>query len=214
MIITGNSISALGLYAKNQSSQRQVSSAEAATTADTATSTTKFTLSSEGKRMALSDLTPIDMSSKQITVPDSEELRSLMATIKQEEQNQRSRYSESGISNYEQQLIKQGNQQQTAVIKLDGQVVGSFSDQGSFFSSNAMGALVSSANGDQNAMAATLKAKYGSRIEIQTFAPGQGPTYAQVEKSIYGTDYFSRIPQAVADFRKEATSWLSSNSQS
>ena len=214
MIITGNSISALGHYAKNQPTQRQVSSAESATTADTATSTTTITLSAEGKRMALSDLTPINISAKQIIVPDSEELRAAMERIKQAEQNLRSLYSASGISNYEQQLIKQGNQQQTAVIKLDGQVVGSFSDQGSFFSSNAMGALVSEANGDQNAMAAILKAKYGSRIEIQTFAPGQGPTYAQVEKSIYGTDYFSRIPQAVADFRQEATSWLSNHSLS
>jgi len=213
MIITGNSISALGLYAKNQSSQRQVSSTEAATTADTATSTTKFTLSQEGKRMALSDLMPIDMSSKQITIPNAEELQATIERAKQVQQGMNSLYSESGINNYEQQLIKQGNQQQTAVIKLDGQVVGSFSDQGSFFSSNAMGALVSNSNGDQNAIAATLKAKYGSRVEIQTFAPGQGPTFAQVEKSIYGTDYFSRIPQAVADFRKEATSWLSSNSQ-
>lgn len=121
------------------------------------------------------------------------------------------RYSPQGIADYEQGMINAGNERQTAVIRLNGKIVGSFSEHGSFFASNAMGASLSSAKGDQATMAKMLKDKYGSSVNIQTFAPGKGPTWAELEKSMYGTDYFSRIPGLMAQYRQEAAEWLQNN---
>lgn len=178
--------------------------------ADPAVSATQVSISSAGMALAQGTLIPIDMSRLAVQKLDpaiEQKLKEMFAA-------EAKRYSPQGISNYEQGMINAGNERQTAVIRLNGKIVGSFNEHGSFFASNAMGASLSGANGDQAAMAKMLKDKYGSSVDIQTFAPGSGPTWAQLEKSMYGTDYFSRIPALVSQYRQEATNWLQNNPMS
>lgn len=178
--------------------------------ADTATT---VTLSQAGKDQAyrVENFQAIAATNlKQVT--DPAELAEWKSRLDEMNQQITAFYSEQNVQEMAVQLQRQGNEHQTAVIKLDGKIVGSFSASGSYFTQNAMGSLVSSAEGDQNAMANILKQKYGNRIEIQNYAQGQGPTFAQLEKNLYGTDYFARAAESVASFRAEAADWRRNNS--
>lgn len=197
--VTATSLTAPSLSTRHKSTDEAASSA------------TQVSISSAGRAMAQGTLIPIDMSYQSIHKPDAETMERLNKMLAEYDRTMRDTYSPHGVSNYEQGLINAGNARQNAVIRLNGKIVGSFSDQGSFFASNAMGESLSSANGDQAAMTKLLKDKYGSSVDIQNFAPGTGPTWAELEKSMRGTDYFSRIPGLVAQFRQEAADWLRNN---
>lgn len=178
-----------------------------------ANSASTVTLSQEGKDQAYKvDNLKVIAVTQLTQVTDPAVLAELKSRIDEVNQQMTSFYSEKNVQEMADRLQSQGNEHQTAVIKLDGKVVGSFSASGSYFTQNAMGSLVSSAEGDQNAMANILKQKYGNRIEIQHYAQGQGPTFAQLEKSLYGTDYFARAAESVANFRAEAADWRRNNS--
>ncbi len=121
-------------------------------------------------------------------------------------------HSETGIEEMAAQLQKQGDDPQKAVIRLDGKIVGSLGTTYGLMTyrlmtSNALGALIEDSGGDHEAALARLQSQFGSRLEIERFADGQGPSYATVDQQMNGGNYAARMADTLADFRREAALW-------
>lgn len=120
-------------------------------------------------------------------------------------------YSEAGIQEMAAQLQKQGDDPQKAVIRLDGKIVGSLGTTYGLMTTNALGALIEDSGGDHEAALARLQSQFGSRLEIERFADGQGPSYATVDQQMNGGNYAARMADSLADFRREAALWQANN---
>ncbi len=96
---------------------------------------------------------------------------------------------------------------QTAVIKQNGEVVGTMSRSGTMFTSNAMGRLVQESGlSDPHSIESLLKERFGGSIKVETFAEGAGPSYAEVHNSIYSESYESLIDRQTAEYQREMSS--------
>lgn len=145
--------------------RRQDSAAQAAKNASTIVS-----LSAEGRQLAYGRPETSDR-----TTPDEtpETIHRAHAQPAVFGRQMSGAYPAAAAANYQAQLDGQSDAGQEVVFKLDGRVVGSISSAGTFFSDSELGLLAASAGDNPQAVAANLRRHFGSRIEVQTFAPGR-----------------------------------------
>ncbi|AWB65914.1 hypothetical protein C2869_05410 [Saccharobesus litoralis] len=76
---------------------------------------------------------------------------------------------------------------QHTVIEKNGQVIGSFGENGfKFFASNGDGVRNSDDSINVEATLEALKEKYGASLEIKQYELGEGPTWAEIYEKTYG----------------------------
>ncbi|RRC97703.1 hypothetical protein EHS89_16105 [Amphritea balenae] len=81
---------------------------------------------------------------------------------------------------------KQINTPQSTVVKLQGEIVATFGENGfQTFFKNSDGRLVQPGSSQYEVVAA-LKSKYGAALDINTFPSGTGPTEADIFEQMHG----------------------------
>lgn len=81
---------------------------------------------------------------------------------------------------------KQINTPQSTVVKLQGEIIATFGDNGfQTFFKNSDGRLVQPGSSQYEVIAA-LKSRYGAALDISTFPAGKGPTEADIFEQKHG----------------------------
>jgi len=96
----------------------------------------------------------------------------------------------------QQQIDKQNGVHQTTVIERNGQVIASFGENGWRHFQNTSDFSQSFINQTDAQVIDALKQKYGSTLNVKTFADGQGPTYGDIFERINGYP-----PAPLVDYR-------------
>lgn len=109
-------------------------------------------------------------------------------------------------ADYEAQLQRQGEVKQTALIKQNNSIIGSISPTGITSFGNSFGQALHSAglsaSSPLSAIESFLNKQYGGDVTLETFAPGQAPSYADVHNSVYQQPYASLVAQQTQSYQQ------------
>ena len=118
-------------------------------------------------------------------------------------------FSIPGINEYQNQLEKQGQMEQSMVISKGGQVVGAVGrDGGAMFQESSIQGLWKKANGDPAGFAQLLKQQ---GYQVDTYQPGEGPPYAAVHEMIHHESYETLMARQSVEYCRELSSWSGSS---
>lgn len=110
-----------------------------------------------------------------------------------------------GINEYQSQLEKQGQMEQSMVISKGGQVVGAIGrNGGAMFQESSIQGLWQKANSNPADFAQLLKQQ---GYQVQTYQPGTGPSYAGVHEMIHHESYETLIARQSVEYCRELSSW-------
>ena len=110
-----------------------------------------------------------------------------------------------GLNEYRNQLEKQGQMEQSMVIRKGGQVVGTVGrDGGAMFQESALQGLWNSASCNPAAFSQLLKQQ---GYVVGTYQPGDGPSYAEVHEMIHRESYETLVARQSVEYSRELSSW-------
>ena len=110
-----------------------------------------------------------------------------------------------GINEYQSQLEKQGQMEQSMVISKGGQVVGAVGrNGGTVFQESSIQGLWQRANSNPAGFAQLLRQQ---GYEVETYRPGAGPRYAEVHEMIHHESYETLIARQSVEYCRELSIW-------
>jgi hypothetical protein len=110
-----------------------------------------------------------------------------------------------GINEYQSQLEKQGQMEQSMVISKRGQVVGAVGRNGeAMFQESSIQGLWQKANSNPADFAQLLRQQ---GYQVETYQPGVGPNYAGVHEMIHHESYETLIARQSVEYCRELSSW-------
>ena len=113
-------------------------------------------------------------------------------------------FSMPGISEFQNQLEKQGQMEQSIVIKKGDQVVGTVGRNGwAMLQESSIQGVWEKANNHPANFAQMLKQQ---GYEVETYQPGNGPTYAEVHEMIHHESYSTLIARQSVEYCRELSS--------
>ena len=110
-----------------------------------------------------------------------------------------------GINEYQNQLEKQGQMEQSMVIRKGSQVVGAVGrDGGATFQESSIQGLWKRANSNPAAFAQLLGQQ---GYEVENYQPGDGPSYGEVHEMIHHESYDTLVVRQSVEYCRELSSW-------
>ncbi|MDE0723331.1 MAG: hypothetical protein OSB62_01365 [Alphaproteobacteria bacterium] len=131
-------------------------------------------------------------------IDDTKELQDLRGLV-----DLRELPSPMSVADYSEQLQSQGEIKQVAVIKEGNVIVGTISDKGATFFNNSLGSKFNAAGLSVDSNIDAIKSALGGRYDVEVFAHGEGPTYAEVHDSLYSESYNSLVSRQTREYQKE-----------
>ena len=112
-----------------------------------------------------------------------------------------------GVQQYQETMRQQATIQDTkALIRIGGEVVAIYSQDGSVTSRNNIQELIDQADNDLESLSNLLQETYGDDVSIETFEPGEGPTRAEAFALLNGLSFDefinSQVNQMTADYQE------------
>jgi len=115
-------------------------------------------------------------------------------------------HSMPGINEYQNHLEKQGQMEQSMVIRKGSQVVGAVGrNGGATFQESAIQGLWKRANSNPAAFTQLLRQQ---GYEVENYQPGDGPSYAEVHGMIHHESYDTLVARQSVEYCRELSSWL------